>query len=159
MRAALERPEHDPDAGTAVVEVDLYMDGENVFLRGILDGWVEVACGRCLGPARIVLAEPLHVTFRPASQLPAEDEEDAGEGAAAEAAEADVDLYAYQGEEVDLEPLFREQIILAVPFAPLCREDCKGLCPVCGTDLNTAECGCDRTPIDPRWSALKNLKA
>ena len=72
--------------------------------------------------------------------------------------EEDMDVYSYQGEEVDLEPLLREQVILAVPFAPLCREDCKGLCPVCGIDLNTGTCTCDRTPIDPRWSALRNLK-
>ncbi len=66
-------------------------------------------------------------------------------------------MYPYQGEEVDLEPLLREQILLAVPFAPLCSESCRGLCPVCGIDRNTGTCTCEAVPPDPRWSALKNL--
>jgi uncharacterized protein len=47
--------------------------------------------------------------------------------------------------------------VLAVPFAPLCREDCKGLCPQCGIDRNTGTCSCE-PPIDPRLAALKGLK-
>ena len=53
--------------------------------------------------------------------------------------------------------MLREQFVLAVPFAPLCREDCKGLCPQCGIDLNTGTCACEK-PVDPRLAALKGLK-
>jgi uncharacterized protein len=70
----------------------------------------------------------------------------------------DLDLFPYSGEEVDLAPLLREQIILAVPYAPLCSDACRGLCVVCGIDRNTGTCTCDPTPIDPRWLALKILK-
>ena len=80
---------------------------------------------------------------------------DGGEGA--EIAEEDLDLFPYDGDAIDLEPLFREQFVLAVPFAPLCREDCKGLCPQCGIDRNTGTCSCE-PPIDPRLAALKGLK-
>lgn len=160
MRAALERPADDPDAGRGSVDVDLYMEGDNVFVRGELDGWVAVACGRCVGPVQVSLAEALHVTFMPSARMPAADDEAAepAEDAEVELADDDLDLYPYEGEEVDLTPLLRDQVILAVPFAPLCKEDCRGLCPVCGTDLNNGSCTCDRTPVDPRWSALKNLK-
>lgn len=160
MRAALERPDDDASAGGGAAEVDLYMEDKNVFVRGQLDGWVEVACSRCVGPVKLVVSEPIAVTFLPHAQVAAEeDEEPAGdEVEPASFDEDDLDVYSYEGDEVDLAPLLREQIILAVPFAPLCSEDCKGLCPVCGIDLNTGSCTCDRTPIDPRWAALKNLK-
>ena len=69
-----------------------------------------------------------------------------------------VDEESYQGKEIDLSPAVREQILLSVPAAPLCGEDCKGLCPKCGKDLNEGDCGCDRSVIDPRWAALKGIQ-
>jgi uncharacterized protein len=59
--------------------------------------------------------------------------------------------------ELGLEPLVREQFILAVPFAPLCKDDCLGLCPTCGIDKNVESCACEK-PIDPRFAALQGLK-
>jgi uncharacterized protein len=160
MRAALERPEVDPEAGGGAAELDFYIEDENVFARGNLSGWVDVACSRCVGPVRVVIEEPLHVTFLPAGQIP--DEEAEGEAVEGEADESDasedLDVYPYHGEEIDLAPLLRDQFILAVPFAPLCSESCRGLCPVCGIDRNTGTCTCEASPPDPRWSALKNLK-
>jgi uncharacterized protein len=75
----------------------------------------------------------------------------------AEVAEGDLDLFPFDGDKIDLEPLMREQFVLAIPYAPLCKEDCKGLCPQCGIDRNTASCTCEK-PIDPRLAALKGLK-
>jgi len=69
---------------------------------------------------------------------------------------ADEDRYA--GKEIDLAPAVREQILLYIPPPPLCREDCLGLCPKCGKDLNDGACSCDRTVIDPRWAALKGIQ-
>jgi uncharacterized protein len=74
-----------------------------------------------------------------------------------EVAEDDLDVFPFDGERIDLEPLFREQFVLAVPFAPLCTEFCKGLCPQCGINRNTDSCTC-APPIDPRLAALKDLK-
>jgi uncharacterized protein len=160
MRVALERPADDPDAGGGTAEFDLYIEDANVFARGQLNGWVEVACSRCVGPVRLEIDEPLHVTFMPAGRMPdgktAEQAE--GEEAESDPDADDIDLFPYTGEEIDLAPLLREQVILAVPFAPLCSESCRGLCPVCGIDRNTGTCTCDPAPADPRWSALKNLK-
>jgi uncharacterized protein len=89
--------------------------------------------------------------------MPSEDEEPAADSEGAEVRDEDLDTFAFDGEKIDLEPVFREQFVLAVPFAPLCREDCKGLCPQCGIDRNSGTCSCEK-PIDPRLAALKGLK-
>jgi len=162
MRDALGAPDGDPQAGHGTAELDLYADGEHVFAAGQFRGELTVACSRCVNPVTLHIDEKLRVTFMPRHELPADDDEaGAGEGEGvgegAEVVEEDLDLFPYDGEAIDLEPLFREQFVLAVPFAPLCREDCKGLCPQCGTDRNTGTCSCE-PPIDPRLAALKGLK-
>jgi uncharacterized protein len=157
MRDALGAPEGDPEAGEGAAELDLYADGTHVFAAGTFKGHLTVACSRCIGPVRLDLDEKLRVTFMPPGEMPQEDEGEAAGEEGAEVAAEDLDLFAYDGEKIDLEPLFREQFVLAVPFAPLCAEDCKGLCPQCGIDLNTGTCTCEK-PIDPRLAALKGLK-
>jgi uncharacterized protein len=62
------------------------------------------------------------------------------------------------GDQIDLAPLVREYVLLDLPDAPLCREDCAGICPNCGIDRNVGSCDCETQPIDPRWSALEGLK-
>lgn len=74
-----------------------------------------------------------------------------------ELATDDLDVFPYGGDVIDLEPLIREQFVLAVPFAPLCKDDCLGLCPQCGVDRNVTACVCEK-PIDPRFAALQGLK-
>jgi uncharacterized protein len=64
----------------------------------------------------------------------------------------------YEGSEIKLEEFLRESLAFHFPMAPLCKADCKGLCPVCGTNLNMETCTCDRNKTDPRWSALKEIK-
>lgn len=184
MREALGAPADDPAAGAGHGEFDIHIDGTHVFVVGPFKGHVIVACSRCVGPARLDIDEQLRVTFMPHSELPddnapepePEPEPVRGKGrkakvvAGAEAepvaevedkeeplAEGDLDLFGYDGENIDLEPLFREQFVLAIPYAPLCQPDCQGLCSQCGTDLNKAKCTCEK-PIDPRLSVLKSLK-
>jgi uncharacterized protein len=173
LRVALERPDNDPSAGAGHAELELYAESDNVFARGALTGWLEVACSRCVGPVRVPVDEALTVTFMPIAKLPADDDADAAYigGALSRDADGDdgdsydgfsltaddLDVYPYEGDAVDLEPLLREQFILAVPFAPLCREDCKGLCPQCGGDRNLAACAC-QPPLDPRLAALRDIE-
>jgi uncharacterized protein len=154
MREALGAPEDDPDAGHGVAELDLDTGDTHAFATGSFVGEVTVACSRCVNPVKLPIDEKLHVTFMPVNEMPAEEADDED---GAEVPEDDLDLFPYDGEAVDLEPLFREQFVLAVPFAPLCREDCKGLCPQCGIDRNTGTCECE-APMDPRLAALKGLK-
>jgi uncharacterized protein len=155
MRDALGAPEIDPNAGHGVAELDLYLEGAHVFASGNFKGELVVACSRCVEPVRIPIEEALRVTFMPASELPDDEDDEDEEGV--EVDKEDLDLFPYDGEVVDLEPLLREQFVFAVPFAPLCREDCKGLCSQCGIDRNSATCTCE-APIDPRLAALKGLK-
>jgi len=152
MRDALDA---EVEAGSGVAELELYADGTTVFVAGSFDGHVAVACSRCIGPVDLAIQETLRVTFLPRQELPDDTEDDADEGP--EVTGEDLDLFPYDGEVVDLEPLLREQFVLAVPFAPLCSETCKGLCSQCGIDLNTGTCNCE-APIDPRLAALKGLK-
>jgi uncharacterized protein len=160
MRDALGAPDPDPEAGEGHADLDLYADGTHAFASGTFKGYLTVACSRCVGPVRLNLDEKLMVTFMPPGEMPQE-EEGAGAGAASddgpEVREEDLDVFAFDGDKVDLEPLFREQFVLAIPYAPLCKEDCKGLCPQCGIDRNTDSCACEK-PIDPRLAALKGLK-
>jgi uncharacterized protein len=69
----------------------------------------------------------------------------------------DVDISYYRDDRIDLNELLREQFYLALPMKPLCRDDCKGLCPQCGTNLNTGACSCATQWEDPRLAPLKGL--
>jgi len=71
--------------------------------------------------------------------------------------EEDVVLLLPEQVEVDLNPYIEENLILSIPMKMLCREDCKGICPGCGADLNHEVCRCGRSEIDPRWKKLKDL--
>ena len=67
-------------------------------------------------------------------------------------------LVEVEGGSFESRPLVVEQVELSLPMKPLCREDCQGLCPQCGQDLNEGRCGCVRERVDPRWAALAMLK-
>ena len=158
MRDALGAPDGDPEAGHGTAVLDLYADGAHAFASGTFVGELTVACSRCVNPVKLIIDEKLRVTFMPSSEIPDDDDEPAaGDDEGPEVAEEDLDVFPFDGERIDLEPLFREQFVLAIPYAPLCMEDCKGLCPQCGIDRNTASCTCE-PPIDPRLAALKGLK-
>jgi uncharacterized protein len=70
----------------------------------------------------------------------------------------DPEAFELVGDQLDLRDAVRELVLLDAPSTPLCRPDCAGLCPTCGTNLNDATCGCAAPPADPRWSALDALK-
>ncbi|AKQ65205.1 hypothetical protein A176_002117 [Myxococcus hansupus] len=70
----------------------------------------------------------------------------------------DVDQEVFDGKSIDLDPIVREQLLLALPMNAVCREDCKGLCSQCGANRNEATCACDTKPVDPRLAPLKNIK-
>ena len=71
---------------------------------------------------------------------------------------SDPDAYPITGEQLDLLEMARENVLLAVPLAPLCRADCPGLCPQCCTDLQVETCSCTRAERDDRWAALDSLR-
>ena len=121
---------------------------------------VTAACGRCLAPVSVDVPVEFEVTLVPADEYSDEEAQDEGDQGAAGGSFApqEAEEETYSGKVVDLDPILREQLLLALPGYPVCREDCKGLCPVCGANLNDRECGCDRHVPDPRWAGLKNVK-
>ena len=111
---------------------------------------VEMPCARCLEPIHQDVSKNFELLYRPQGA-------DVGkEELSVTAAEAEVSYY--QGEGLLLEDVLREQVLLALPLKAICREDCKGLCPHCGRNLNQEQCNCAEPLEDPRWSALKEIK-
>ncbi len=121
-----------------------------VHLNGKLTTSVEVNCDRC---AEIV-AIPVNQTFDAVFIAANEDAQDEVRDLAAE----DLSVSTYEGETLDLADFAREQILLALDTRILCRENCKGLCPDCGANLNEETCACRDAKIDPRWAGLAQFK-
>ncbi len=120
-----------------------------------------VPCGRCLAPVSVDLPVDFELTLVPREEyeVAPRGERDDNKGPVAGSFDPqDAEEEVFTGKVIDLDPLVREQLVLSLPAYPVCREDCKGLCPVCGGNLNERECGCDRHVPDPRWAGLKKLK-
>ena len=112
------------------------------YFSGHLDGEAAAECRRCLTDVDVSVSEELHVLFVEADTEGSDD--------------PDVFVVDPRAYELDMRPAVREQWLLAVPAFAQCREDCKGLCPTCGADLNTRQCECAPAG-DARWDALRSL--
>lgn len=123
------------------------VDGE-LIITGQLKAEMQLQCSRCLKDFTQRLDIAVNVVYHPAEEV-------TGEKHALKNDELDMGFY--QGEELDLQELLKEQILLNTQMKPLCGEDCKGICPKCGKDLNTGQCNCSRREIDPRLEVLKNF--
>ena len=119
-------------------------------VAGRLTGKLELACGRCLEPFTLPVVTDFDLRYVPRI-------ENVGEGEK-EVEEDDLATSFYDDDQIDLEHLIMEQFQLALPMKPLCSDVCKGLCPQCGTNLNTATCDCNPAWEDPRLAVLKTLK-
>ena len=118
-------------------------------VAGRLTGELELSCSRCLEPFTMPVATEFDLRYVPRT-------ENVGEGEK-EVEEDDLSTAFYSDDEIDLRHLIMEQFQLAVPMKPLCQEVCKGLCPQCGTNLNSATCSCAPEWEDPRLAPLKKL--
>ncbi len=123
-------------------------DGE-VRIRGQFDVRMECECDRCLGRAPLPLEEKFDLFYRPMAAIAREEEVGIDEG------EAQIGFY--EGGGMELEDVLREQILLLLPMQRVCKEDCKGICPVCGRNRNETECDCKVETHDDRWGALRNI--
>ena len=142
------------DAYRVVAPVELafevHKDKDKFRLVGTARTELELACSRCLEPFRLAVNAPFDIRYLPASEASAEAEQ--------EVEEEDLETSYYRDDQIDLNELLREQFYLALPMKPLCQEACKGLCPQCGTNLNTGRCDCVAAWEDPRLAALRQLK-
>lgn len=146
--------------GPAHVTARLERLGHRVRVRARAGADLTCPCGRCLAPVGVKVPVAFDLTLVPAAESAGPREhEDRGEGHSAASFEPKaVDEETYEGKVIELDPLVREQVLLALPGYPVCQEGCKGLCPVCGANLNERDCGCDRSVPDPRWAGLAKLK-
>ena len=133
-------PEHD---GRGSVLNDIRVVGK-------LETRLQIPCARCLEAVPYAVNRSFELLFRPQSVNVGPDER--------EMQDKDSEIAFYEGNGVELKDILREQILLAVPIKTVCREDCRGLCPHCGKNLNAESCSCKVEPKDPRWDALKSFK-
>lgn len=111
------------------------------YLRAQVVAPVDTHCARCGVPVQV--QKELEIDLVIASSLSNEEGSD--------------DIYVVEGETFDLDGIIREELILNMDMTVLCSEDCKGLCPRCGKNLNEGDCGCGRTEVDPRLAKLTQL--
>jgi len=129
--------------------------GESMLVQGEASGEFALSCARCLQPMRTRLVAPLEERYRRQGGRSPERGLQRGEPGDAEG-EAEDDAHTYHGDWLNLEEAVREALFLQVPMKPVCRPDCRGLCPQCGADLNQGDCGCRPDIVDPRLAALRN---
>jgi uncharacterized protein len=113
------------------------------YWHGRLAGDVTIPCRRCLADATAQVQDESHVIFAEAGTEEAED--------------PDVYVLDERSNQIDLRPVVREQWLLNVPSYAVCREECKGLCPTCGKDLNEGSCDCPEA-AESRWEALRKVQ-
>lgn len=143
------------------IRVDLraHRMGQDVYLEGTVSGALELECSRCLARYRLALREPFRLVLEPAgSRVPAEPEAARALARRGMCLGDELETGWYQSHEIDLGGFVREVVTLGLPVQPLCREDCRGLCPRCGADRNAGACGCaDERPNTP-FAALSALR-
>lgn len=139
----------DYTVGPVAFAIKARPERDTVFVSGWLHAVVHAPCSRCLSDTRIAVDRTLDLRFRHAAEAPTEED--------LELDEEDLDVEYYAGDEIDLRAVLAEQVTLGLPMKVLCDEDCRGLCPQCGTDLNREPCDC-QPPTDPRLADLADLR-
>lgn len=128
------------------VRLSIRNGGDRLILEGHFEAQLRMVCGRCLKEFQtlgfIPIEEQMLLTQQVAQDA-AEDEDD-----------PDRELEVLEGDTIDVTALVRENLLSQLPMKPLCTEECLGLCPTCGVDLNLGECDCATTDVDPRLAGL-----
>ena len=120
-----------------------------IFIKGEFSAIIDSNCSRCLEDISVPIGGNFAYTLIPAKAETREDLELTAE---------ELEISHYQGDLIDLTSIICEQIILQIPIKTLCREECRGLCPRCGINLNTSSCNCHIAVVDNRMAVLKKMK-
>jgi uncharacterized protein len=123
-------------------------------ISGAVELRARLTCSRCLNPFEIGLRNTFALNF---TRTPPAMETAPGPKEVEMRPEM-VGLVVFEGDEIDLRDAVQEQVVLALPQKPLCSENCRGLCPVCGFELNQGDCGCRPAAVNSGFAVLKNLK-
>lgn len=131
------------------VDVHLNRTRNGVYAAGRVWATLGLSCSRCLERFPYRIDEEFYLEYRPRpAELPAETELD----------EEAVGIVFFDGAEIDLSDQMRQDVLLALPMKPVCDESCKGLCPICGGNLNEVQCDCSSIVIDSPFSTLRGLR-
>lgn len=156
-------PEHQPLPRELAVpfriEVHAHLMGDDLYLEGTVTGSLELACSRCLAVHHHALAEAFRLVLEPAgSREPADPEGARSLSRYGLCLGDDLEAGWFRGKEIDLADFAFELASLALPVKPLCREECRGLCPRCGADRNESTCQCSETRPDSPFAVLRALR-
>ncbi|HEX5964826.1 MAG TPA: DUF177 domain-containing protein [Pyrinomonadaceae bacterium] len=134
----------------AEVKGNVRLAGNEVFVSGHVETRAQLECDRCLKLVELPVSADFALEYITGA--------DYESSSTAALSEEEMSVSVFDGQSIDVDEIVKEQILLAVPTRTLCREECKGICPECGTDLNTGQCSCATDEVDPRWAALKSFK-
>jgi uncharacterized protein len=137
-----------PEADVIVDAVLEAVDG-GIVATGSVSAPFAAECRRCLGPVTGTVTAEVREVYEPEREP----------GPPVLAHDDLEETYPLHGDQLDLEPLARDAVLLELPLAPLCMEGCRGLCPLCGVNLNEGSCTCQAARIDPRWAGLDALRS
>lgn len=146
---AFPHPFMDPSWILEALSLFVEKAGEEVLVRGRLAARIPQLCGRCLEAFTVQVRAEVDTRFLP--RLPGNRDEEL------ELTSDDLELDFYENDLLELDRLLQTEAMLGLPMKPLCREECRGLCPVCGGNRNTHPCACEVRPPDPRLAVLKEL--
>ncbi len=137
--STFKRPEDSDISFLSPVDYELTIEktGDSVRIRGPVHARLSLICARCLEQFAFSVASRLDIELLPRQKAP-----DASE---VELKTEEMDIYYFEGEEIDIDPYIFEEIMLNIPLKALCAESCKGICPSCGKNLNIEECRCEKT--------------
>ena len=139
--------------GPVAGEIRLAGTAGGVSLRGRVRAAATCTCGACLRRFDLPLTVEVAEDYGPRTGEPEEAD------AERELTARDFLVPVEQGDTIDVTEVVRQHVLLALPLAPRCRDDCPGLCPRCGADLNNGLCGCAADDVDPRLEALRRWRA
>ena len=125
--------------------------GEEIRIAGSLEATLESICSRCLETAKVDVRRPFDLFFRESDEE-MYDEDDV------ELSEEDTRTAFFSGTQLAIGDILREQVLLALPMKALCKVDCEGLCPVCGTNRNLNTCSCTYESFSPHMEKLLEIK-
>jgi len=114
-------------------------------IKGALKANLALVCDRCAQPFSLSVEDIFEEDYSPAKDIAVADEE------------GEKDIHLFSGDQIDIAPEILQQLFLMLPMKALCAPDCKGLCPVCGINLNFDQCSCETVDIDPRLEKLKDF--
>lgn len=131
------------------IDLSVVREYDHIRVHGSVGTSVKLTCSRCLVEYSTEIASSFTIFYTRSVEVQPEDEVELGE--------EDLISATYSGDEIDFTDEIAEQVLLDIPYKPLCSEECRGLCPSCGADLNSSSCSCSENAVSMKFSSLKGL--